>query len=208
MRQATRSLILAALIAGCSSPALDNDVRPADSSETARPASIRILSWNIESGGNDSGVIAQQLRDLAGYDIYALQEVSRSYVPKYASAFGEQFSFVMSTAGGNDRLLISFDARKFEQLEIRELASHGDIRFTGGHHRLPLLVRLRHRDSNRRFVVIVLPQTELEFSCGWVSIMPNGGKFHEKVKEALHAGREGGHSAASSDRQGAGFGPV
>jgi hypothetical protein len=39
------------------------------------PASLRVVSWNIESGGNDAATISRQLAELGPYDVFALQEV-------------------------------------------------------------------------------------------------------------------------------------
>ena len=39
---------------------------------------ILVLSWNVESGGNDPATITQQLADFEGYDILGLTEVKAS----------------------------------------------------------------------------------------------------------------------------------
>ena len=41
-------------------------------------ADLKILCWNVESGGNNSNTIAAQLEDMPGYDIYGLREVKKS----------------------------------------------------------------------------------------------------------------------------------
>ncbi len=37
--------------------------------------SLRLLAWNVESGGNNPETIASELRELSGYDIVGLSEL-------------------------------------------------------------------------------------------------------------------------------------
>ena len=41
------------------------------------------LAWNVQSGESDARVIAEQLRQLPGYDVYCLTEVLRRSFPIY-----------------------------------------------------------------------------------------------------------------------------
>ena len=50
---------------------------------------FRFLSWNIESGGNDPAVIAEQLAQLGHYDIFGLSEVAPSNTRCYLLAIQE-----------------------------------------------------------------------------------------------------------------------
>ena len=38
---------------------------------------FKILAWNVESDGADPVVIAEQLKELSGYQIYALSELNK-----------------------------------------------------------------------------------------------------------------------------------
>ena len=44
------------------------------------------LAWNVQSGESDARVIADQLRQLPGYDVYCLTEVLRRSFPIYKAA--------------------------------------------------------------------------------------------------------------------------
>jgi hypothetical protein len=59
MRRIAATLLFLALIIGLLS-LLPQPVRP-----LAEATEVRMLSWNIESGGNDPDVIAEQLQELA-----------------------------------------------------------------------------------------------------------------------------------------------
>ena len=110
---------------------------------------LAILGWNLESGGNDPAVIADQLKELAGYDIYCLCEVHADNFKRYAAALPNGFASIPSTTGGGDRMQIAFDADRFEPLDVEELHELNE-----GRHRSPLLVRLRDRRSGTEFIVM------------------------------------------------------
>ena len=77
--------------------------------ETTEPTDepLRILAWNIESGGNDPEVIADQLGQLDRCDIYALSEVhaanTRRYLLAAREAHGTLYDSFVSVTGGGDR---------------------------------------------------------------------------------------------------------
>ena len=56
---------------------------------TQGAAQITVLSWNVESGGNDPAVIARQLVELGRADIYCLQEVGTRNIGRYGAAVRE-----------------------------------------------------------------------------------------------------------------------
>lgn len=115
---------------------------------------ISILAWNVESGGNDPEVLAGQLSELTGYDIYCLSEVRSGSFGRYAAACGTQFKSVNGETGRGDRLQIMFNSERFELLQQKELHYHGDFELNNGTHRSPLFVRLRERDSGTEFIVM------------------------------------------------------
>ena len=124
--------------------------QPISELETGHTYSV--LGWNVESGGNDPQVIAQELKELAGYDFYCLCEVHADNFERYAAALPDRFVSVPSKTGGGDRMQIAFDGDRFEPLDVKELRE-----FNEGRHqqRAPLLVRLRDRRSDTEFVVMV-----------------------------------------------------
>lgn len=132
------------------------DTDPAAASERPALATISILAWNIESGGNDPAEISYQLSELSGYDIYAFSEVDDDNVMLYASSCGPHFSYVVSFSGRRDRLLTLFDAERFELLKHEELDSYRDIRLNDSNHRSPLVLLLQDRTSGVEFQVVTV----------------------------------------------------
>ena len=122
---------------------------PAPAEAESVPLTIRIVSWNVESDGNDPNVIAKQLSDLKAADIYCLQEVRKDSFAVYAEALGDTFTSIESKSGQNDRLQILFNSKRFELLESKELDDIND-----GNHRSPLYVRLRDTGTEAEFVVM------------------------------------------------------
>lgn len=120
----------------------------------AQSEEIRVLAWNVQSGGNDPEVIAQQLADFKGYDVIGLSEVHKSNVIKYVigAASGEDAFFNHKTGktGRSDRLLIIWDSKKFDktaELEMDELKM--------GSGRAPLAVRLKSKANGTQFWFMV-----------------------------------------------------
>lgn len=149
-------LVLAVLLAGCeptTKPAPDVE-RPVTVDTSTDSNSISILAWNVESGGIDPEVIADQLRELSGYDIYCLQEVANENFDRYTAALGPDFQSVNGRTGRNDRLQISFNSKRFELLETKELMEHRDFILNNGTHRSPLYVRLQDKENGLQFIVM------------------------------------------------------
>ena len=106
------------------------------------------LTWNVQSGENNPAVIAQQLQQLAGYDVYCLNEVSRRSFPLYDAALPDHES-VESESGRSDHMMILFDKGKFELLEKKELHQ-----FNNGTHRSPMYVRLKDKKTRTELIVM------------------------------------------------------
>lgn len=150
-------ILLLTLLTGCSPSAskTQKSDAPARAEKTqATSEIISILAWNVESGGNDPEVIAGQLSELTGYDIYCLSEVRSGSFGRYADAFGTQFKSVNGETGRGDRLQVMFNSERFELLQQKELHYHGDFELNNGTHRSPLFVRLRERVSGTEFIVM------------------------------------------------------
>lgn len=131
------------------------DVRPSREVATLaiEPKQVlNIVAWNVESGGNDPAVIAQQMQDFSGADVVALNEVNSRNVPVYAAALGKQYQAFVSETGRADRLAILFDANRFDVLQVEEMANYREYLLNNGTHRSPIYVRLRDRKTGFEFI--------------------------------------------------------
>ena len=156
-------LFVVALV-GCDSatkPTLDVDQpvppvveQPTVSSPSGKDGTISILAWNVESGGNDPEVIAQQLTELGGYDIYCLSEVADENFDRYLTAVGSGFTSCNGNTGRNDRLQIIYNNGRFELLDQKEMMEYRDFVLNNGTHRSPLYVRLQDKVTGIQFIVM------------------------------------------------------
>jgi endonuclease/exonuclease/phosphatase family metal-dependent hydrolase len=115
---------------------------------------LRILSWNVESGGADEDVISEQLADFEGYDIVGLCEVRANDAQQYADAVGTgesgDFTYVLGDTGNSDRLVIAFNSTRFELVEWDEL---DHLRMENG--RSPLFAKLRLQSTGQELIFMV-----------------------------------------------------
>jgi len=102
-------------------PASPEIAQPTAANPSVETGTISVLAWNVESGGNDPEVIAKQLGELSGYDVYCLSEVSPANFDRYTAALGPGFQSINGRTGRSDRLQISFDTDRFELLETKEM---------------------------------------------------------------------------------------
>ena len=131
---------------------IDSNPKPTSIEFKQESGLLNLIAWNIESGGNDPAVIAEQMKDFAGADIVALNEVGRKNVPAYTAALGENYLAYLSETGGADHLAILFNSKRFELLEKKEMMRHGSYLLNNGTHRSPLYVRLKERESKQEFI--------------------------------------------------------
>lgn len=115
---------------------------------------LRFVAWNIESGGSDPHVIAEQLKDFQDYQVIALNEVAVAGIEIYQNALGSKFESFVSTTGANDRLAIYWDSSRFTLLAKEEMGQYGDYRLNNGRHRSPIFVRLKDNVTGQRFIVM------------------------------------------------------
>ena len=151
MRRRSEWALLCLLFVGCDSSkpmtTPDSVVSPTPESVTPsvvppnprveQPAIARtlsILSWNVESGGNDPETIAAQLSEFAGYDVYCLCEVHSKNFDRYATAVGPGFVAINSKSGRGDRMQILVDGEQFEVLQHKELDRIGDYVMNNGYY--------------------------------------------------------------------------
>lgn len=118
---------------------------------------LRIVTWNLDSGGNDPQVIAQQLQALRGYHVYGLTEVDPANAMTYAQAVGNQYRAKISQTGDRDRLLMLYDTSRLTLLSAGELAAFQDLRLNDQRlrYRSPLLVRFRDQPTQVELLVVL-----------------------------------------------------
>ena len=115
---------------------------------------LKFVAWNIESGGSDPKVIAEQLQDFREHEIIALNEVAVAGIEIYKEALGSDFESFVSKTGRNDRLAILWNRNRFELLSKEEMSQYQDNRLNDGNHRSPIFVRLRDKVTDQRFIVM------------------------------------------------------
>ncbi len=115
---------------------------------------LRLVAWNIESGGSDPHVIAEQLQIFKDYHVIALNEVAVAGIEIYKKALGSKFESFVSVTGANDRLAIYWDSSRFELLSQEEMDQYGEYRLNNGRHRSPIFVRLQDNVTGKRFIVM------------------------------------------------------
>ncbi len=129
---------------------------------------ILILGWNLESGDNDPHYIADQLEALEGYDLFGLTEVNAGNAQTYAEAveWGEgaygresKFEYRVSDSGSGDRMMIVWDAARFDLIEIEELTQTSDgtntYTLNDGNHRSPFVAEFHLQGTSTRFLFMV-----------------------------------------------------
>jgi endonuclease/exonuclease/phosphatase family metal-dependent hydrolase len=129
---------------------------------------VLFMGWNVESGDNDDMVIAEQLKEFEGYDLFGLCEVMQENATLYAESVGygegaygreTDYDFRLGTTGRSDRLLAIWDEDRFEYLDHQELLrveKNGVIyRLNDGNHRSPLAVKLKLKSLNVDFWFMV-----------------------------------------------------
>jgi hypothetical protein len=82
------------------------------------PARLRVVGWNVQSGGSDPETIARQIAAFPNVDLWGLSEVSGAadaarFAQAAAEGKGAPFGALLGTTGGSDRLLILYDADRF-----------------------------------------------------------------------------------------------
>ena len=149
---------LFACSAGCNVNTFELTDPPQPPTRQAPPSEIRILAWNVESGGNDPAVIASQLKnELRGYDIYALSEVAWQSTSIYADAVKESSQTnalaFESESGGDDRLVFLINGDRFEVIGSEELDRFGDYRLNDGNHRSVMVFHLLDKTTGQDFKI-------------------------------------------------------
>lgn len=140
---------------------IDNVERRVVEQQPAETATnLRLVTWNVESDGNNPATIARQLTELDRYDVYALQEVKSESFGRYASALrngtGKDYRYVGSTTGRSDRLMIIFDSTRLELMEVSELFRFGHYALNDWRHRSPLVAHFRDKQNGAEFYCVTV----------------------------------------------------
>lgn len=113
---------------------------------------IRVLAWNIESGGSDTEVIIKQLKnEMPKFDILALSEVPSAAIEKISNDLG--WKRLGGSRGGEDRLMLAWSDRFVNQQQV-ELRKLGDVEFPAGNNRSPIFVKLKDKNTGKDFIVM------------------------------------------------------
>jgi hypothetical protein len=118
--------------------------------------SLTVVGFNVESGGANLNVLASQIEELAGVDLWGFSEVQDSAWERRfreAAAVGENASFdsILGTTGGADRLQIAYDSDRLELVRQFELHAIN----VGGNVRAPLVGEFRDKASGQSFLFMV-----------------------------------------------------
>jgi hypothetical protein len=114
---------------------------------------LRVGSFNLESGDAKLTYLTEQLREIGhSADIWGFQEVFDHWAidvtDALAASSGVPYDFVLGTTGAGDRLLIAFNADRFQLRYYEEL----DDLNVKGRVRAPLVVALTDRHTNLDFL--------------------------------------------------------
>lgn len=117
---------------------------------------LTVAGFNVESGAANANVIAEQIGPLDGIDLWGFSEVKNSTdarALRQGAEDGESGTFesVLGTTGGQDRLLIVYNASRLELVGSGELH---DLNI-GGSVRAPLWARFRLKPSGPEFIFMV-----------------------------------------------------
>jgi endonuclease/exonuclease/phosphatase family metal-dependent hydrolase len=131
---------------------------PAEVSRVAPPLRFDVIGFNIESGGSNARVIADEVVALVqGEALWGFSEVAGEEGADYLVAAAadpgtdQSFRYVLGTTGWEDRLVLAWDDTRFELLSSEELHEMN----VGGNVRAPLVGRMRERQSDARFTLVV-----------------------------------------------------
>ena len=125
------------------------------SAEPESPNRIRILAWNIESGGADINVIGAQLDRMPRYAVYGFTEVDRSEWPVIKETLGENYAYWYSNSGFRDRTAFAFDKMHFELIKKYEMEEFEGTVLNPGKYRSPHVHELRDKVTGREITFVL-----------------------------------------------------
>ena len=122
----------------------------------AKPETLSVIGFNVESGGADPTVVDDIIADAEGIDIWGISEVQNDQwanLFELAAEVGESADYerILGTTGGGDKLLIVYDSDRLTLLESFELSNIN----VGGNVRAPLVARFRVGADGDEFLFMV-----------------------------------------------------
>ncbi len=126
-------------------------------------ATFTVIGWNVESGGANPNVIADQIGDFQNCDLWGLSEVANPRdAAKFAATAGlgedrdkdgqdDTFEVIVGTTGGGDRLAIIYNTARLDLIDKEELHHIN----ANGTHRAPLVARFKGKDVPQEFLFMV-----------------------------------------------------
>ena len=127
---------------------------------------LGLLHWNVESGGADPTVIAEQLVALIKgdrYQIVALSEVAQPdvFLNRLNSATDGQWKMVVGKSGrqgrnpkSHDRLVLLYQSRRLSLEKSFELKQYGEYQLDTGRHRCPLVALFKVQDNGQVIMLL------------------------------------------------------
>lgn len=122
---------------------------------------LKVVVWNVESGGNDPTKIAERLIEFDGYHIIGLTEVIRDSFRLYHFAAGlkesHPYRFVGSQSGNDDRLFVAYDSQRLSLNGYSELINHRGTRLSDGYwrRRSPLVCHFYDKQTRQEFLFVL-----------------------------------------------------
>jgi hypothetical protein len=129
--------------------------------QDATPSQFTVLSWNVDSGQAEPQIVALQISQIKGVDLWGLCEVRDESSARLFEGAANQdepgrFARVLSPTAGSDRSCILFDRAKFEGLGCIELPWRGHRWYHRSLGLRPgLAVHLRHRATGLGLYFVV-----------------------------------------------------
>lgn len=115
---------------------------------------VRMLAWNVESGGNNPDKISTQLAEYRGHEIICLSEVDPVNFDNYTKALVGEYHDVRGNTGNSDRLLILIKRERYEILDTGELSQYREHILNRGNLRSPLYVRIKDKQTGGQMIVM------------------------------------------------------
>lgn len=118
-------------------------------------ADIKVISWNVESGGATLSTFSRHFEDMDEIDFYGLSEVKADWesgiLRNISADENINYRSILGTTGGADRLQIIYNADRYHLVDNDEL---DDINIQG-RVRAPLIGIFEEKATNKRLIVMV-----------------------------------------------------
>lgn len=117
--------------------------------------SIRIIAWNVESGGSDPKTIAERLKTMRA-DVVCVSELEAASTrsgPLY-DVLTKEREVKFGSTGRNDRLAIAWNKDRFTLMASDEVKGFGGVNLARPGHRAPLALLLSDMPSGRSFWIV------------------------------------------------------